>query len=176
MPRAVAKWHDDPRPNARTEALQLWSDGGLWHYRREHPSDVWPVAVKLGDGHGLATAQAHANRLGLHADDGNAEPDELPEPLEHADPEQAMHALAAELHHGAVRLRWLASRAAGLDSVQVNYATSAMQLLASIAWPESDAPRCPSCGLVMSNREAAEQGECNACHGGAADLGPGGES
>lgn len=37
--------------------------------------------------------------------------------------------------------------------------------------PESSepggAPRCPYCGRVMSNREAAEQGACNACYGGA---------
>jgi ribosomal protein L37AE/L43A len=30
-----------------------------------------------------------------------------------------------------------------------------------------EAPRCPSCGLVMSNREASEQGACNDCSGGA---------
>lgn len=36
---------------------------------------------------------------------------------------------------------------------------------------EHRAPRCPGCGLVMSGREAAEQGECNECHGGPADLG-----
>lgn len=24
---------------------------------------------------------------------------------------------------------------------------------------------CPGCGLIMSRREAAEQGECNECHG-----------
>lgn len=36
---------------------------------------------------------------------------------------------------------------------------------------EHRAPRCPGCGLVMSGREAAEQGECNECHGGACDLG-----
>lgn len=33
------------------------------------------------------------------------------------------------------------------------------------------AARCPGCGLVMSRREAAEQGACNSCNGGAADLG-----
>jgi hypothetical protein len=27
--------------------------------------------------------------------------------------------------------------------------------------------RCPGCGLVMSNREAIEQGACNDCYGGA---------
>ncbi len=31
------------------------------------------------------------------------------------------------------------------------------------------APRCPYCGLVMSNREATEQGACNECSGGAYD-------
>jgi hypothetical protein len=29
------------------------------------------------------------------------------------------------------------------------------------------APRCPYCDRVMSNREAAEQGSCNDCYGGA---------
>jgi hypothetical protein len=29
------------------------------------------------------------------------------------------------------------------------------------------APRCPACQRVMSNREAAEQGSCNDCFGGA---------
>ena len=33
----------------------------------------------------------------------------------------------------------------------------------------SDRPRCPHCGLVMSNREALEQGACNDCSGGAWD-------
>lgn len=33
---------------------------------------------------------------------------------------------------------------------------------------ESEVRRCPYCGRVMSNREAAEQGACNDCHGGAA--------
>lgn len=28
-------------------------------------------------------------------------------------------------------------------------------------------PVCPYCARVMSNREAAEQGACNDCHGGA---------
>jgi hypothetical protein len=28
-------------------------------------------------------------------------------------------------------------------------------------------PRCPGCGRVMSDREAAEQGACNDCNGGA---------
>jgi hypothetical protein len=32
----------------------------------------------------------------------------------------------------------------------------------------SPAPRCPSCGLVMSDREAVEQGACNECHPGGA--------
>lgn len=31
-----------------------------------------------------------------------------------------------------------------------------------------DPPRCPHCGRVMSNREAAEQGACNDCHPGGA--------
>lgn len=35
-----------------------------------------------------------------------------------------------------------------------------------------EAPRCPYCGLVMSNREAAEQGACNECYGGPAELDP----
>jgi len=30
-----------------------------------------------------------------------------------------------------------------------------------------EAPRCPYCGRVMSNREKAEQGACNDCYGGA---------
>lgn len=29
-----------------------------------------------------------------------------------------------------------------------------------------EAPRCPSCDRVMSDREAAEQGSCNDCYGG----------
>ena len=33
----------------------------------------------------------------------------------------------------------------------------------------SEAPRCPYCDRVMSNREAAEQGACNDCNGGAWD-------
>jgi len=32
---------------------------------------------------------------------------------------------------------------------------------------EEGAPRCPYCDRVMSNREAAEQGACNDCYGGA---------
>ena len=30
--------------------------------------------------------------------------------------------------------------------------------------PEREVPRCPYCGLIMSNREAAEQGACNDCY------------
>ena len=30
---------------------------------------------------------------------------------------------------------------------------------------------CPTCGRVMSKREAAEQGACNDCHGGPYDGG-----
>jgi hypothetical protein len=37
-----------------------------------------------------------------------------------------------------------------------------------------EAPRCPGCGRVMSNREAAEQGACNDCSGGAYDPRDGG--
>jgi len=32
---------------------------------------------------------------------------------------------------------------------------------------EHHPPRCPYCGLVMSNREKQEQGACNDCSGGA---------
>ena len=33
----------------------------------------------------------------------------------------------------------------------------------------TEQPRCPDCGLVMSFREAGEQGACNECYGGAYD-------
>lgn len=36
---------------------------------------------------------------------------------------------------------------------------------------DAAAPKCPSCGRIMSNREAAEQGACNDCSGGAYDPG-----
>lgn len=44
-------------------------------------------------------------------------------------------------------------------------ATAELELgQARFAELDDEPPACPYCGLVMSDREAAEQGACNDCH------------
>lgn len=49
-----------------------------------------------------------------------------------------------------------------LDRIRRGYRESDLAWEAPLAGPV-----CPHCGRVMSDREKAEQGACNDCHGGA---------
>lgn len=67
----VIEWYDSSDPTDRRKNLSLWLSspegqrGTLYECEREHPSDVWPVARKVGSGYSITSAEKFAKRMGL---------------------------------------------------------------------------------------------------------------